>query len=164
MTRFGLRRRLLEEDGSSTVEFALSSVVLFLTMLGIMEISLAMYSDHITYEAAREGSRYAMGRYLHGWRRFLHGYGCGHSELCAGSGLSRDQFAEYDSDNNLCGLSDWQHVLAECELREPRESGNGESGLCVSLEHSLCAGQHAEYEQLFIDGDFAVNRTANYSD
>lgn len=62
MTRFGLRRRLLEEDGSSMVEFALSSVVLFLTMLGIMEISLAMYSDHITYEAAREGSRYAMVR------------------------------------------------------------------------------------------------------
>ena len=41
------------------VEFALSSVVLFMTLFGLMAFALALYSYVFVAEAAREASRYA---------------------------------------------------------------------------------------------------------
>jgi Flp pilus assembly protein TadG len=69
------RRRMLlaDESGASTLEFALSAVILFMTMLGIMEISLALYTYHMTSEAAREGTRYAM---VHGNKCTVSGASC----------------------------------------------------------------------------------------
>jgi Flp pilus assembly protein TadG len=61
-----LLRRLLQsvrgEQGSATVEMALTSVILFLLLIGIIEISLALYSHACVSEAAREAARYAMVR------------------------------------------------------------------------------------------------------
>jgi Flp pilus assembly protein TadG len=59
-----LRRRpsLKEERGSSTVEFALSLLILMSFILGILEFSLAVYSYFFVSEMASEGSRYAAVR------------------------------------------------------------------------------------------------------
>jgi Flp pilus assembly protein TadG len=66
-------KRLIDESGSGTLEFALSAVILFMTMLGIMEISLALYTNHMISEAAREGTRYAM---VHGNKCVVSGASC----------------------------------------------------------------------------------------
>lgn len=50
------------EEGSALVEFALSSVVLFMTMFGLMAVCTALYSYLFVSEAAREASRYAIVR------------------------------------------------------------------------------------------------------
>jgi len=67
------RNRFLDETGSGTLEFALSAVILFMTMLGIMEICLAVYTNHMMSEAAREGTRYAM---VHGNKCMVNGASC----------------------------------------------------------------------------------------
>lgn len=51
-----------EEGGSSLVEFAVSGVVMFMMMIGVMNMSEAVYTYHYVSEAAREGSRYAIVR------------------------------------------------------------------------------------------------------
>jgi Flp pilus assembly protein TadG len=56
------RRGWRAEVGASTVEFALAATILFMLILGIMEMSLALYTHHMLSEAAREGTRYAMVR------------------------------------------------------------------------------------------------------
>jgi Flp pilus assembly protein TadG len=56
------RRRRAGEEGAAIVEFAMSAIVLLCMMIGIMELSLALYSHDYVSEAAREGSRYAMVR------------------------------------------------------------------------------------------------------
>jgi Flp pilus assembly protein TadG len=56
------RNRRQGEEGASTVEFAVSVVALIMIVVGIMEMSLALYSYNFVSEAAREGSRYAMVR------------------------------------------------------------------------------------------------------
>ena len=48
--------------GQATVEFALTSVVFFLLVFGIMNFSLAVYSFNQVAYAAREGTRYASVR------------------------------------------------------------------------------------------------------
>jgi Flp pilus assembly protein TadG len=48
------------DSGQATVEFAASVSVMFLAMMGLMNMSLATYSYHYVSEAAREGCRYAM--------------------------------------------------------------------------------------------------------
>jgi Flp pilus assembly protein TadG len=53
---------LLRQEGSASLEFALSAVVLLTLVLGIMQMSLAVYTYHVISEAAREGTRYAMVR------------------------------------------------------------------------------------------------------
>jgi len=50
------------ECGATTLEFALSAVVLLSIVLGVMETSLALYSFDLVCDAAREGARYAMVR------------------------------------------------------------------------------------------------------
>ncbi len=67
------RKVMADESGTSILEFALSAVILFMTMLGIMEISLALYTYHMTPEAAREGTRYAM---VHGNKCTVSGASC----------------------------------------------------------------------------------------
>jgi Flp pilus assembly protein TadG len=56
------RRLGRAEQGSASVEFAASASVMFLTMMGLMNMALAIYSYHYVSEAAREGARYAMVR------------------------------------------------------------------------------------------------------
>jgi Flp pilus assembly protein TadG len=48
------------ERGSATIEFAVSGVVLFTMMIGVMTMCQAIYTYHYVSEAAREGTRYAM--------------------------------------------------------------------------------------------------------
>lgn len=51
-----------EESGSELVEFALTCVVLFMLVFGVIECSLALYANHFVSYAASEGARYAMVR------------------------------------------------------------------------------------------------------
>jgi Flp pilus assembly protein TadG len=50
------------ESGSAIVEFAMTSIILFTLVFGVMAIGLALYSYNVVAEAAREGSRYAIVR------------------------------------------------------------------------------------------------------
>src|ERR1700747_2547612 len=50
------------EHGAATVEIAFASVVLFAFLIGIMQVSRALYVYNFVSEAAREASRYAMVR------------------------------------------------------------------------------------------------------
>ncbi len=56
------RRARSSELGSSIVEMALASTILFAFIIGIMMMSLGVYSYHYISEAAREGTRYAIVR------------------------------------------------------------------------------------------------------
>ena len=58
------RRQSSDESGATMVEFALSAIVLFIFIFGILDMSLAVYGYHYASEAAREGTRYAIVR---GW-------------------------------------------------------------------------------------------------
>ncbi len=51
-----------QEQGATLVETALSLAILLSMIIGIMEMSLALYSYHFLSEAARDGTRYAMVR------------------------------------------------------------------------------------------------------
>ena len=55
-------RGLNEERGATLVEFALSSIVLFMSLFGIFALCTALYSYVFVSEAAREASRYAIVR------------------------------------------------------------------------------------------------------
>lgn len=55
-------RRFRDDEGAALVEFALSSVVLFMTMFGLMAVCTVLYSYVFVAEAAREASRYALVR------------------------------------------------------------------------------------------------------
>jgi Flp pilus assembly protein TadG len=57
-----MRRTLRVEAGSSIVEFAMASVILFTLVFGVIAICLALYSYNVTAEAAREATRYAIVR------------------------------------------------------------------------------------------------------
>ncbi|HEY4382660.1 MAG TPA: TadE/TadG family type IV pilus assembly protein [Acidobacteriaceae bacterium] len=57
-----MRRRVSEDKGATLVELALSSIVLFSFVFGIMDMSLGIYAYHFISEAAREGTRYAIVR------------------------------------------------------------------------------------------------------
>lgn len=50
------------EHGSAMVEMALSLTILLTVLLGLLSISLGLYSYHYISEAAREGTRYAIVR------------------------------------------------------------------------------------------------------
>ncbi|HLY42547.1 MAG TPA: TadE family protein [Terracidiphilus sp.] len=69
--RFNRTRTLLKrvysavrraEEGSTLVEMALTSTVLFAMLFGIIEMSMAFYTYNFVAEAAREGTRYAIIR------------------------------------------------------------------------------------------------------
>lgn len=55
-------KAIQNEEGSALVEFALSSVVLFMTLFGLMAVCTALYSYLFVSEATREASRYAIVR------------------------------------------------------------------------------------------------------
>jgi Flp pilus assembly protein TadG len=57
-----LRRASRDESGSSLVEFAITSTILFMLVFGVMAICLALYSYNVVSEAAREATRYAIVR------------------------------------------------------------------------------------------------------
>ncbi len=50
------------ERGATTVEFALSALILMTIVIGVMNMCLAIFSYHLVAQAARDGSRYAMVR------------------------------------------------------------------------------------------------------
>lgn len=50
------------EDGSTLVEFGLSSAVLFMSMFGVFALCGALYSYVFVADAARQASRYAIVR------------------------------------------------------------------------------------------------------
>ena len=54
--------RLCGDQGQTLYEFALIFGVLFMLLLGILELALAGYAYHYVSEAAREGTRYAIVR------------------------------------------------------------------------------------------------------
>lgn len=55
--------RLIDHDlGSVTLETAVSFVLHFALLFGVMEASLGIYAFHFTAQAAREGTRYASVR------------------------------------------------------------------------------------------------------
>jgi len=51
-----------DEEGAALVEFELSSIVLFMTLFGLMAVCTTLYSYVFVAEAAREASRYAVVR------------------------------------------------------------------------------------------------------
>jgi Flp pilus assembly protein TadG len=55
-------RRSRSEYGSTLVETALSLVILLTVAMGVMEMSLALYTYHFISDAAREGTRFAIVR------------------------------------------------------------------------------------------------------
>lgn len=58
----GNNRPFRHEEGSTMIEFALSSAVLFSLLFGILTVCLALYSYNAIAEAAREGARFAIVR------------------------------------------------------------------------------------------------------
>lgn len=57
-----LKRFLTDQSGSEIVEFSLSALTLMTMVLGIMDVTRAMYAYHIVSHAAQSGARYAMMR------------------------------------------------------------------------------------------------------
>lgn len=55
-----LRKIARREEGSELVEFAVTAGIFLTLMLGIVEISRAMYLYHSVSNAAQEGARYAI--------------------------------------------------------------------------------------------------------
>jgi len=55
-------RVLRNEEGATLVETALACAIFFSLLLGIIELSFALYSYTYVCDAAREGARYAMVR------------------------------------------------------------------------------------------------------
>ncbi len=57
-----LKGALRNDSGSDLVEFSLCAMVFFTVILGICDVSRAMYGYHFATYAAQRGSRYAMVR------------------------------------------------------------------------------------------------------
>ncbi len=57
-----LQRLLAEDEGITTVEMGICASVLMAMLLGIFQISVAVYNFQLVADAAREGSRFAMVR------------------------------------------------------------------------------------------------------
>lgn len=57
-----LRRGASCDDGATLVEVAISFSIFVAILLGIMQMSLALYAYHFVSDAAREASRWAMVR------------------------------------------------------------------------------------------------------
>jgi Flp pilus assembly protein TadG len=55
-------KAILSEDGSALVEMGIAASVLMAVLLGIFELSLALYGFHFASDAAREATRFAMVR------------------------------------------------------------------------------------------------------
>ena len=55
-------RHAREEHGGTLVEFGFSAVLMLGLIMGIMQLSMAMYAYHCVSDAARDGTRYAIVR------------------------------------------------------------------------------------------------------
>lgn len=53
-------KQLGEERGQSLVEFSLVSIVLFITVLGMIDVGRAVWNYNTLAQATREGARYAI--------------------------------------------------------------------------------------------------------
>lgn len=53
------RKLVREESGTEIIEFAVSALVLFPLLFGVMDISRALYTYHFVSYAAQQGARYA---------------------------------------------------------------------------------------------------------
>jgi Flp pilus assembly protein TadG len=51
------RRFLRREHGAATVEFAITAIILFSLVFGIIEFSILLFDKHILTNASREGAR-----------------------------------------------------------------------------------------------------------
>jgi Flp pilus assembly protein TadG len=58
----GMRKLTRDERGDSLVEFAVSAIILFTVIFGIMDFSRALFIYHFASYAAQEGTRYAVVR------------------------------------------------------------------------------------------------------
>lgn len=76
------RRFAREQQGGTLVEFAFSLLFMFGFIMGIMQLSMAMYAYHGVSDLAREGTRYAMVR------GFDWGTNCDATGSGAGSGYT----------------------------------------------------------------------------
>ncbi len=61
-SRLRALRHAAREDGSTLVELAVSFGIFATVLLGVMQMSLLLYSYHFVSDAAREASRWAMVR------------------------------------------------------------------------------------------------------
>jgi Flp pilus assembly protein TadG len=62
MNRIQLRHRARQEDGQSLIEFALTSVLFFMMVFGIIEFGLAIWQYNMVSDLAQEGARWAVVR------------------------------------------------------------------------------------------------------
>ena len=58
--RRSTRRRVADQHGQSVVEFAVSSLLFFLLLFGIIEVGLAIYRYNLVSDLAQEGARRAV--------------------------------------------------------------------------------------------------------
>ncbi len=58
----GLPARLREDAGNSVIETAVASMVFLTMLIGIMQMSVALYTQHFLSYVAREATRYAIVR------------------------------------------------------------------------------------------------------
>ena len=52
-------RKLRAERGTSVIEFAVASVVLFMMIFGLVEFGLAIWKNNVVASLAKDGARYA---------------------------------------------------------------------------------------------------------
>jgi len=106
------------EDGAALVEFAVSAVVFFLAVFGVLEIGLALYSYHFISEAAREGSRYARVR----------GYSCvANGASCT---ATPEEIRDYVLNLGFPGIDSSKMIVAPTFAAYPSGAGCSPSGSC----------------------------------
>ena len=93
------------EEGATLVEMALTSSILFLTVFGIIIMSLALYSYDFIADAARVGARYAIvrGSYCTGFSD------CGANETQISDFVKSTVYPGIDP-NNLTVTAAWYNV------------------------------------------------------
>jgi Flp pilus assembly protein TadG len=57
-----LSSRRSDDRGQTVVEAVLCTLILLMLLIGVMEVSMALYTYHFISDAAREGTRYAIVR------------------------------------------------------------------------------------------------------
>lgn len=62
MTAPGRPPGVVDEQGTSTIEFALGATLLFMVVCGVIVMAHALYTYNVVAEAAREATRYAIVR------------------------------------------------------------------------------------------------------
>ena len=132
-----------DESGASLLEFAASAMLLLTVMLGFMEYSRAIYTDHFVSYAATEAARYASLRgstYTASLRVcgnfFLCGDECEYNYLCAEDGTGRSRRVVSDGHHHLVGQdSGWRSLQGgyRYKLAGVRRPGEGKLQLCLCV-------------------------------